>query len=87
MSGVNASSAEEILARAEEEGVEIGVRGGRLTYRGASPSLRLMLQDRTNERQVVEYIGGEYGAWEELMRPEPPQIRRAIGRHIIERTR
>jgi hypothetical protein len=41
----------------------------------------LMLQDRTNERQVVEYLGEEYGAWRELMRPEPPQIRRAIGRH------
>jgi hypothetical protein len=75
------SAAEDILRRAEEGGVDVGVRGGRLTYRGASPSLRLMLQDRTNERQVVEYLGEEYGAWRELMRPEPPQIRRAIGRH------
>jgi len=75
------STAEAILARAEEEGVEVGVLGGHLTYRGASPSLRLMLQDRTNERQVVEHLGGEYGAWQELMRPEPPQIRRVVGRH------
>jgi len=81
------STAEAILARAEEEGVEVGVLGGHLTYRGASPSLRLMLQDRTNEREVVEYLGEEYGAWQELMRPEPPQIRRAIGRHITERRR
>jgi len=79
------STAEAILARAEEEGVEVGVLGGHLTYRGASPSLRLMLQDRTNEREVVEYLGEEYGAWQELMRPEPPQIRRVVGRHITER--
>jgi dissimilatory sulfite reductase (desulfoviridin) alpha/beta subunit len=65
---VNASSAEEILRRADEEGVEVGVLGGHLTYRGASPSLRLMLQDRANEREVVEYLGEEYGAWRELMR-------------------
>jgi len=79
------STAEAILARAEEEGVEVGVLGGHLTYRGASPSLRLMLQDRTNEREVVEYLGEEYGAWQELMRSEPPQIRRVVGRHITER--
>ena len=77
------STAEEILALAEEEGVEVGVLGGRLTYRGASPSLRLMLQDRTNERQVVEYLGEEYGEWQELMRPDPPQIRRVVGRHTM----
>jgi hypothetical protein len=79
------SAAEDILARAQEENVVLGVRGGRLTYRGASPSLRLILQDRTNEREVVEALGGEWNVWEELMRPEPLQIRRAIGRHITER--
>ncbi len=48
----------EILDRAEQEGVALGVRWGRLAFRGASPSLREALL--ANERRLVERLGGRF---------------------------
>ncbi len=49
---------QEILDRAKEEGVELGVRCGRLTFRGASPTLREGLL--ANEEAIVERLGGRF---------------------------
>jgi hypothetical protein len=70
--------AEDILARAEEEGVEVGVREGRLVHRGGSHHLRQMLKG--HEAAVVEALGQEHSAWQQLMKPEPTPIRRVLGR-------
>ncbi len=48
----------EILDRAADEGVELRVRAGRLTFRGASPSLREGLL--ANEEAIVERLGGRF---------------------------
>jgi len=46
---------DEILGMAEREGVAVGVRHGRLTYRGASPRLEALL--KAHEPDVVEALG------------------------------
>jgi hypothetical protein len=79
------SDAQNILTRAEEEGVLVGVHGGRLTHRGASPGLRLMLS--YHEPAVVEALGGTYSGYEDAMREPPPPLTRHTGRHTTTQRR
>jgi hypothetical protein len=46
---------DEIIEMAEREGVAVGVRYGRLTYRGGSPQLVALL--KAHEAAIVEALG------------------------------
>ncbi len=55
----------QIVEMAAAEGVTLGHRQGRITARGVSPVLGQLIVE--NEKELVEYLGGQFvSPWEQV---------------------
>lgn len=52
------TTVDDVLAMAEAEGAELGVRQGRITIRGTSPALGWLIKE--HEKELVERLGGKF---------------------------
>lgn len=62
-------TARDALRMAADQGVELGVHAGRITARGASPTLVRLIEQF--EPELVEHLGGTFGKGSNPLESDP----------------